>query len=847
MKKLLLTLHVLFVLVLQPTFANLVESDCKYGNLTFHCYRPIYTTEQSCYLIKCEKNATDVDIPKYIHWNGANTYLTHISDSVFINCSALTTATINFGSSINSYLGIRNSCFENCTALHTLTFNITYSGTGVALGKKVFNNCTKLNSISITDAVTKFSGDSAFYGSSISEPIFNSKYFFHLPTTKSGTYSIPSGITTIGEYAFQDCHNITKIVIPNTVTTIEDYAFKNCTGLTSITFPSSVQEISSTAFVGCTNMSVTGSSETMTWSLQNGTLSINCTGPITSTPWEAFAPFIKEIQATGTDDSIGYWSLKNGILSINCTGPITSTPWEAFAPFIKEIQATGTDDSIGYWSLKNGVLAVSALEESKNEPWRKLKRYITSVELKNGVDIIPAEAFCDYSNIHSVSISSTVTTFRDKAFYNCSSLTSFTMPNSVDSVGKAVFYGCEALENIVLSDNITSLSSDYYKTSNSWGGTYEYYYGFFGNCSSLKSIVVPNNVKKIDVRAFAGCSSLTSVTIPNSVISVGKWAFDGCESLTSVILTASSEKDFCKGKGNGLLSSAGAKCQRKIQINGTEVTDFIIPDGVTSIGDYAFWECSSLTSITIPNSVTRIGDWAFGGCSSLSSITCEAETPPTVSSFTFYYIDLESITIYVPCGYVEVYEISSGWRDFTNIQEMLTKYSITIDVNDTQMGTAIVLSKACATALIYATPEPGFRFLQWSDGVSNNPRGIVLTQDTVLIAEFAEIPSYVVEVIYNTDHGAVNGQGTYKEDEEVTLTATANDGYKFHKWSNGVTDNPYTFIVKSNVTLEAKFTSTEGIEDVLSSEVYTTKVLRNGQVLILRNGKTYTMQGQEVK
>ncbi len=163
------------------------------------------------------------------------------------------------------------------------------------------------------------------------------------------------------------------------------------------------------------------------------------------------------------------------------------------------------------------------------------------------------------------------------------------------------------------------------------------------------------------------------------------------------------------------------------------------------------------------------------------------------------------------------------------------------------MGTAKVdINNACG-AQISAKPNIGYHFVQWSDGVVNNPRSIVLTQDTVLIAEFAEIPSYVVEVIYNLDHGTVNGQGTYKEDEKVILTATANDGYKFHKWSNGVTDNPYTFFVKSDVTLEANFTSTEGIEDVLSSEVHTTKVIRDGQVLILRNGKTYTMQGQEVK
>ena len=255
-KVLLLTLNILFILVSQSTFANLVESDYKYGDLTYHCVNPVYTTRQYCYLIKCEKSATKVDVPWYIHWNGDMTFLSYISDSVFMNCSALSTVTIDFGSSVYACLSVGDRCFENCSALHTLTFDVSYNGTEIAFGKKVFNNCQKLKSLSITDAITRLSGDSAFYGSSISEPIFNSKYFFHLPATTTGTFNIPSGITTIGQFAFQDCHNITNIVIPNTVTTIEDYAFKNCTGLTSITFPSSIQEVSSTAFAGCMNISV---------------------------------------------------------------------------------------------------------------------------------------------------------------------------------------------------------------------------------------------------------------------------------------------------------------------------------------------------------------------------------------------------------------------------------------------------------------------------------------------------------------------------------------------------------------------------------------------------------------
>ena len=412
-----------------------------------------------------------------------------------------------------------------------------------------------------------------------------------------------------------------------------------------------------------------------------------------------------------------------------------------------------------------------------------------------------------------------VTSIRDYAFRECSSLTSVTIPNSVICIGAATFRDCSSLTSVTIGNSVTSIGEWAFKdcydltsiTINSdaiVNKAYSSSYNLsdiFG--SQVTKYIIGDNVKGIGDYAFAYCFSLTSMTIGNSVTSIGEWAFRSCSPLTSIT----------------------------------------IPNSVTSIGRYAFVRCSSLSSITIPNSVTSIGNFAFSECSSLTSVTCKATTPPTVGSSAFYGVS-KSIPVYVPCGCVEAYKAAYGWKDFTNIQgPSLAEYSITVGVNATKMGTAKVdINNACS-AQISAKPNIGYHFVQWSDGVVNNPRSIVLTQDTVLIAEFAEIPSYVVEVIYNPDHGTVNGQGTYKEDEEVILTATANDGYKFHKWSNGVTDNPYTFIVKSDVTLEAKFTSTEGVEEVLNSEVHTTKFIRDGQVLILRNGKTYTMQGQEVK
>ncbi len=225
--------------------------------------------------------------------------------------------------------------------------------------------------------------------------------------------------------------------------------------------------------------------------------------------------------------------------------------------------------------------------------------YITSVTIPDSVTKIDKYAFRECIGLTSVYFgeNSQLTTIGNEAFYSCRSLTSITIPDSVTSIGSGAFYGCSNLTSINIPDGVTSIGS-----------------GAFYGCSSLTSITFPDNVTSIDSAAFYGCNNLISITvaegnttyhsegnclietatntlilacknyvIPDSVTSIGDYAFSGCSSLTSIT----------------------------------------IPDSVTSIGDYAFYGCSSLTSITIPDSVTSIGSSAFSGCSNLTSVYYE--------------------------------------------------------------------------------------------------------------------------------------------------------------------------------------------------------------------------------
>ena len=254
-------------------------------------------------------------------------------------------------------------------------------------------------------------------------------------------------------------------------------------------------------------------------------------------------------------------------------------------------------------------------------PWYDQRSTVKKVVIKSGVTSIGDFAFENCGSLTSISLPNSVTSIGVGAFSHCESLTRISIPNKVTSIGAGAFDSCYSLTGITIPASVTSIGN--------WT---------FSGCEGLTSISIPNSVTSIGNFAFSGCEGLTSISIPNSVTSIGKNAFSACDGLTSISIpnsvTSIGDQAFSWSKkltsidvanGNPNYSSYNGALFNKeksvlICCPGGK-TEYSIPNSVTSIGDYAFYDCDGLTSISIPNKVTSIGDFAFYCCDGLTSIS----------------------------------------------------------------------------------------------------------------------------------------------------------------------------------------------------------------------------------
>ena len=367
---------------------------------------------------------------------------------------------------------------------------------------------------------------------------------------------------------------------------------------------------------------------------------------------------------------------------------------------------------------------------------------VTSVVIPVSVTSIGDFAFFDCTALTSVTfvLTSSVTSIGNHAFDGCTSLTSITIPNSVISIGNYVFYRCTSLTSITIGNSVTSI------------GNYVFAY-----CTSLTSITIPNSVTKFGIYAFAYCTSLTSVTIGNSVTSIGRRAFDDCTSLASISVD-SANNNFSSAEG--VLFNKDKTTLVQYPPSKTGIT-YTIPSSVTSIGDFAFWGCTYLTSVTIPAIVTSIGGFAFFDCTALTSITI----PNSVISIgnNAFYGCTSLVTVYLPAQFADTYTSFGLTASQVNFGMTLTASC------DTSKGTILANPnktpyEAGESVVVTASPNAGYLFSNWSGDSTATTSPITLTMDA----------SKAVTANFIQDGGDNDGDGLTNYQESIAYGTNPN-------------------------------------------------------------------------
>ncbi len=719
--------------------------------------------------------------------------VTSIGERAFYFCTSLTSIIIP-----NSVISIGDYAFATCKSLLSISIGNSVKG----IGNSAFGGCSNLTSV-LWNAVhcTDFEGwnNAPFSSMEISSFVIGDSVDYIPSYLCSGIKSLQSltigkSVKTIGHWAFGGCDALTSIIIPNSVRSIGVQAFYSCTSLTSITIPHSVTSIGFAAFSECSSLtSVVVESGNTTYDSRE-----NCNAIIET--------------ATNT-------------LILGCQ--------TSFIP-----NSVTNIGKYAFWGCGS----------------------LTSITIPNSVTSIGDNAFSYCDALTSIIIPNSVTSIGNSTFYCCRSLTSVDIGNSLTSIGIETFSCCGSLTSITIPNSVTSI------------GHLAFYY-----CDDLTSIIIPNSVMSIGDSAFYCCRSLTSVDIGNSVTIIGERAFYACSDLDTISIDAttppslgsyafssapicyipcgtkvdyanSSWSDYVDTFEEHLINATSGRYgpnikwkynDSKLSLLGTgniskldctpwellidSIKEIEIENGITNIPADAFSNYTKLNKIILPSSLEEIGSNAFANCRRLYEIYSYASIPPLaeMSSFTNY-----NATLYVPCEHKQYYQSDMVFSLFNKVE--------------------CISSEEVETDGVIVVPGANNVTITWLKEDGAETYSIVIKKDGEVVCTLT----------FNSAGQLINIAFAPGRDgnRPAQYAKHAGNGYRFTVTSlESGTKYGYNIDVKdaSNKTIKSHFgefttQSTTAVDNITTNNANIQKIMRDGQLIILRDGVEYNAVGQEM-
>ena len=787
-----------------------------------------------------------LQIPSVVSHGGTAYRVISIGSNAFHSCSGLSAVTIP-----SSVTAIEDRAFEACSGLSS----IIIPSSVLSIGVGAFQSCSGLQTVQIGPAVTSignvaFEGCSSLQSLTIPNSVLTMGNWAFCNCSSLDTLRIGTSLTQISHNVFAGCNNVhylhynarnamcnymttdgyrtslpvsslQTLVIGDSVHTINPYTFVGAASLAVVTVGKNVSTIATHAFYGCSGVN------TLNYNARN----------------------CSDLSFSGTDATAGFRPFVQ-LSTLNIGDAVRHIPAYAF---------------FGSSNVSSATVFPDSLQTIGGHAFQGCSRMGANLSFPSTLLSIGVEAFSNCDSILFLNTGQSPAIISKGAFQGCDRLFQVTLGSNTPSIADSAFYGCIRLVTIALGTSVSSIG-----------------HHAFDGCIRLAAPSFPNSLTTIGSYAFRGCLQLGGqLTFPASVTTIGDYAFAGTDPLTLIEMLGMqppviSDSTFASATNSTIVRvpcgsvltyymsnhwgdfanlTEGSPYRLTVSVNNSLMGSAAVTQMPTCSSpiariqaypntDYHFIRWNDGNSSN-PRTLIMSSDSAFTAVfapdNSYITVTCNDSTRGTVTGSGLYSYNSPVVLTATAFSDYHFQRWSDGNTDnprylnaiqdstFTAI--FLPNIStIVVNNNNPTMGTVSGggIYYYQNPAVISATPFTGHHFTTWNDGISTNPRTIIVSQDSVFTANFAVNVYTVTATSNNSSMGIVTGGGSYPYLSNVELTATAYYGHRFVQWSDGSTVNTRTLQVVSDTAFTAYFTPNTYTVTVTSNDTTMGSVFGSG-------------------